>query len=131
MRALIDQERAGHQPEVEPPRNDAQLAQPDLAAVGEYHDARVAGGEAVLGLAAGCERVTELDVAMPGRILGAVPPGLPPADGEVIVCGIERIIPRLALQVLRQRWLRNGGGHRLAGAPPPARRLPSARALQM
>ena len=116
VRILVDPERSRHEAEVEAARNDAQLAQSDGAAVRKHDDARIAGREAIVGFTAGCERVTDVDIAMSCGVLRAVPPCARPPDRQAVICRIEGVIPGIALQVFGQRGFGHGCRHRLPRA---------------
>src|SRR6266550_4161056 len=108
MRVLVDPERSRHEAEIEAARDDPQLAQLDRTAVREYDDTRIAGGETVVGFAAGSERVAELDIAMFGRIRGAVSsrsvPAAPATDALTHPRPIrsDGSVPRLAARARRR-----------------------------
>jgi len=114
---FVDPERAGHQPEVQPARNDAQLAQLDRVTIREHQDARIAGRKLVVCFTAGCERMAELHVAvLASGILRGVAACVPKSDGEPVVRRIERVVARITFQIFGDLAFRDRRGHGLPGA---------------
>ena len=110
MRLFVDPQRAGYQIEVEAARHDPQLPQHDRVAVGEHENARIAAGEAVVSFAPRRERVAEAD-ALPLSVVRSAEP-----HRDAVICGVERIVGDVALQVFRELGAGAYRGDHLASA---------------